>query len=349
MRLKKYLPALFLLMVMAGCDNCNSKKKIAQWYAPIDGSTLPTGTMIDARLKFIDGDEKIDSMVYTFNGARTLYISPTLNEPVKISTDTLKPGEYSLKTILYFKNKKEEHIANITLLSDIVPQFLKMKTGAVYPHSKANFTEGLFFNNGMVYESTGMNGNSFICRYKLGSTTPERLTTLANEYFGEGSMLFDNKLVQLTWKNGVGIVYDAKTLKKTSEFKISGEGWGLTYNGSNLIMSDGSHRLFFLDKESFAAVRILEVYDNKGRVTNLNELEYINGIIYANIWQTDNIVKIDAKTGKVLAYIDCEGLLTESEIEQNKADVLNGIAYDPQTKKIYITGKQWPKIFELKE
>jgi glutamine cyclotransferase len=193
-----------------------------------------------------------------------------------------------------------------------------------------------------------MNGNSFICLYKLGSKTQERLTTLPNEYFGEGSMLYDNKLIQLTWKNGLGLIYDAATLKQTGQFRIGGEGWGLTYDGKNLIMSDGSHRLFYLDKETYAVSKIVEVYDNKGKVLNINELEYIDGIIYANIWQTDKIAKINTTNGKVMAYINCEGLLTEAEIQEYKCDVLNGIAYDPQTKKLYITGKNWPKIFELK-
>lgn len=347
MNLKIYI-LISLAYIIVGCSTCsNEKTKMAQWATTIDGSNIPSGALVLAQLKFIDSEQPIDSLVYRLNGSR-IFATAVLTETLKMKSDTMKMGAYTITATIYRNNKKEEHIANMTILSDITPLQLKRKIGVVYPHSNLNFTEGLFFNNGMLYESTGMNGTSFICRYKLGSTTPEKLTQLPSEYFGEGSMLYDNKLIQLTWKNGVGIVYDAATLKKINEFKIGGEGWGLTYDGTSLIMSDGSHRLFYLDKESYAVTKILEVYDNLGKVLNMNELEYVNGVIYANVWMTDNIIKIDAKNGKVLAIINCEGLLTETEIEQNKCDVLNGIAYDDQTKKLYITGKNWPKIFELK-
>ncbi len=346
--LKKFIHFIVLVTIIAGCGSCtDDKKKIAQWASNIDGSIVASGTSFSAQLKFLEEEVDIDSVVFLFNGTRMASYS-NLNEGVKITTEGLKLGGHKIIANVYKKNKKEEHTANITIISNINPTLLQKSIGATYPHDNQNFTEGFFFHNGMIYESTGMNGTSFICRYKLGSK-PEIITTLPNTYFGEGSILYDNKLIQLTWKNGVGVVYDATTFQKTSEFRIGGEGWGLTYNDTNLIMSDGSHRVFFMDKETYATTKIIEVYDNKGKVVNLNELEYVNGVIYANIWESDNIVKIEANTGKVLAYIDCSGLLTKEEIATNKCDVLNGIAYDRITKKLYITGKYWPKIFELKE
>ncbi len=321
--------------------------KIAKWTSAIDGSTISSGSILVAQLQYIDDEQKIDSVVYYFNGSR-ISSSSTLAEPVKINTDSLKLGNYALSATIYKNKKKEVHIANITILSNIIPLPLEKTIGAVYPHNNQNFTEGLFFDNGFLYESTGMNGSSYICRYKLGSVLLEKLTQLPQEYFGEGSIRYDNKLIQLTWKNGVGVVYDATTFKKIKEFSIGGEGWGLTYDGSHLIMSDGSHRLFYLDKETYAITKIIEVYDNKTKVININELEYVDGVIYANVWMTEQIIKIEAKSGKVLAVINCAGLLTAAEIEKNNCDVLNGIAYNPQTKTLFITGKNWPKIFELK-
>ena len=346
MRYQKFILITLILAITAGCKTCNKKRNIAAWATKIDGISIPLGTMIIAELKYIDDEEEIDSVVYTINNKR-ISASSKLTDAIKIESGSYAMGMYNITATVYTGDKKEVHVANITILSDIIPKQLEKQTGAVYPHSNTNFTEGLFFHNGMLYESTGLIGNSFICRYKLGSTKPEKLTTLAPEYFGEGSIIVDNKLIQLTWKNGIGVVYDATTFKQLREFRLGGEGWGLSYDGTNMIMSDGTHRLIYLDKETYAPVKIIEVYDNKGSVMNLNELEYVDGIIYANIWQTDKIAMIEAKSGKVLTYINCEGLLTEAEIEQNKCDVLNGIAYDPQTKKLYITGKNWPKIFEL--
>lgn len=347
MQIKKYILWCLFIVLLAGCSKCTSnKKKIAKWATSIDGSVIPAGTTLTAHLKYLDEEVAIDSLVIGFNGVR-INSYASLTQEIQIPTAGLKMGGYTLMAIVYRDSHKEEYNASVTIVSDIVPQENAIKTGAVYPHSNQNFTEGLFFNNGMVYESTGMNGTSFICRYKLGSA-PEKLTTMPTAYFGEGSILYDNKLIQLTWKNGKGIVYDATTYKQTGEFLIGGEGWGLTYDGTNLIMSDGSHRLFYLDKQTYANTKILEVYDNKGPVMNLNELEFVDGVIYANAWMTDKIAKIDASTGKVISYLNCEGLLTEEEIEMNKCDVLNGIAYDAKTKKLYITGKNWPKIFEVK-
>jgi glutamine cyclotransferase len=346
MRFKNYF-LLLLVLFLSGCGTCNKKTKIAAWATIIDGTYVKSGDVITGQLRYIDGEEPIDSIAYTLNGVRIL-ASNALSEPVKVFTDTMKLGSYNFLATVYHEGKKEEHAARITLISNITPQQLPKQIGEVYPHSNQNFTEGLYFHNGMLYESTGMEGTSFICRYKLGSKTPERLTTLPREYFGEGSILFNNKLIQLTWRNGVGVVYDATTLKQIHEFRIPGEGWGLTYDGASLIMSNGSHRLLYLDTATFATNKIVEIFDNRGRVDSLNELEYADGVIYANRWMSDKIAKIDAKTGKVLAYINCEGLLTEEEIRENNCDVLNGIAYNPQTKKLYITGKNWPKIFELK-
>lgn len=347
MRFRFYIPLLLLVLIVCGCDMCNKpKKNLAQWPSGFDNSTVASGNSLGVQLTATGEGDEIDSIGYYLNEK---YIAHAKNfgEAWTWQTARYPVGTYSIKGIVYAKGKTEIHTAQLTLLSDITPKTIPVKVKAVYPHSNKAFTEGLLIDKGQVYEGTGMVGKSFVYRYALGSKAPETLVTLPDPYFGEGICLYDNKLVQLTWQSGVGMVYDAKTWQKIKEFRYGGEGWGMSMDSTYLIMSDGSHRLFFLDKETFQPVKTLEVCDNKGRVMHLNELEVVGDAIYSNIWQTDLIAHIDLKTGKVLEYINCEGLLTAEEIEANGVDVLNGIAWDKSRNALYVTGKYWPKIFEI--
>jgi len=219
------------------------------------------------------------------------------------------------------------------------------------PHDTSAYTEGLEFNNHILYESSGQYGTSKLATVDLKTGQPILKTPLNKQYFGEGITIINNKIYQLTWKEKTCFVYDAKTFTKIKEFSYDGEGWGMTNNGKQIIMSDGSNNLYFRDPETFKVLSILGVSDNNGPVGNVNELEYINGkpaYILANVWQTDNIIKIDPESGKVLAKADFGGTKEKYFPEAlGKAEVLNGIAYDSTTKKLYITGKYWPKIFEV--
>lgn len=214
-----------------------------------------------------------------------------------------------------------------------------------YPHDPNAFTQGLLFGDDVLYESTGRYPSS-LRRVDLASGEPQQLINLEDQYFGEGLVLWQDKLIQLTWQNRVAFVYDKESFEQLDTWEYETEGWGITHNGRCLIMSDGSATLTFRDPETFAAVGRITVQDQNGPVQRLNELEYINGEVWANIWQTNRIVRIDPATGQVVGSIDFTGLLDPATLTQ-PADVLNGIAYDEMNGRLFITGKLWPTLFEI--
>lgn len=216
-----------------------------------------------------------------------------------------------------------------------------------FPHDSDAFTQGLVYRDSVFYEGTGLFGASSI--RKVAVETGEVLQKRDNSsaFFGEGITIFNNKLYQITWQARTCFVYNLETFDITGQFSYATEGWGLTHDGTHLIMSDGSANIYFRDPNTFAEVRRIEVADTTGPIRNLNELEYIKGAIYANIWLTDRIAQIDPQTGHVIAWIDLTDLLPRNERPNNDA-VLNGIAYDPGGDRLFVTGKWWPKIFEIK-
>jgi len=218
---------------------------------------------------------------------------------------------------------------------------------ASYPHDAQAYTQGLLWYNGGFFESTGLYQHSTLRRVEFPSGNVLKSIRLAPDIFGEGLASVDDKLIQLTWKGGKGFVYERDTFKLLREFNYDTEGWGITYDGKNLIMSDGSSTLFFLDSETFKRVKTLNVTMNGAPLQNLNELEFIDGEIWANVWFTDVIVRIDPATGRVTSYLDMKGLLPTDQ-KREEDDVLNGIAYDPDGKRIFVGGKRWPKLFEIK-
>ena len=215
-----------------------------------------------------------------------------------------------------------------------------------YPHDPTAWTEGLVYQNGYLYESTGIEGQSSLRKVNLDTGQVVQRYDMPNQYYGEGIALYGDKIAQLTWKNQAGFVYDQASFKPVGQFTYSGEGWGLTYDGQYLIMSDGTDVLRFLDPETFQEKNRISVSANGTPVTQLNELEYINGEIYANIWQTDRIARINPNTGQVTGWVDLAGLLSPAD-RQRDVDVLNGIAYDAEGQRLFVTGKLWPKLFEI--
>lgn len=242
----------------------------------------------------------------------------------------------------------------IRILSNISPKPLIATSIETFPHNPLNYTQGLEFNNGLLYESTGNPGNTGessvgVIDLATGQYVTGKKNGLDATYFGEGITILGDNLYQLTWRNGKCFVYDKNNLQlKLKEFIYKGEGWGLCNDGKYLIMSDGSERITFRDPNTFAPVRTIEVYDDNGPIVNLNELEYVNGKIYANIWQSNTIVTIEPQTGRVLDTIDATPL---EAVGKMGGEVLNGIAYNPATKKLYMTGKNWGKIMvvDIKE
>jgi glutamine cyclotransferase len=215
-----------------------------------------------------------------------------------------------------------------------------------YPHDPAAFTQGLLYRDGYLYESTGLTGRSTLRKVDLDTGRVLQEFKVPNRLFAEGLTDWRHHLVQLTWQAHTGFVYDLATFAKLREFSYPTEGWGLTHDDSHLIMSDGSSNLRYLDPTTFETVRTLRVTASNGPLKNLNELEYIRGEIYANIWETDLIARISPDTGKVLDFIDLSGLLPDRD-RTAETNVLNGIAYDSQNNRIFVTGKFWPKLFEI--
>ncbi len=215
-----------------------------------------------------------------------------------------------------------------------------------YPHDRNAFTQGLVFEGGVLYEGTGRHGYSSLRRVELKSGRVLQIHELPNRFFGEGITVLGERIIQLTWRSGVGFVYDKSSFELLEEFRYPTEGWGLTHDGQRLIMSDGTSALHFLDPETFEEVGRIEVRDGDEPVTRLNELEYVRGEIYANVWQTDRIARIAPDTGEVMGWIELAGLLSAEDRAQ-PVDVLNGIAYDAANDRLFVTGKLWPRLFEI--
>lgn len=224
----------------------------------------------------------------------------------------------------------------------------------IFPHDTTSYTEGFLVHEGKLYESTGYTESIPSTRSLFGEVDMKtgKIQTKAEldkkKYFGEGISFFDGRLYQLTWTTKIGFIYDARTFKKLGEFNYNTEGWGMTTDGTYLIMSDGSSNLSYHDPAGFKLIKILGVSDNNGPVANINELEYIDGFIYANIYQTNYIIKIDPASGKVVGRADFSALAREVKNKYPDSEYMNGIAYDSASKKIYVTGKLWPNIYEVK-
>ena len=215
-----------------------------------------------------------------------------------------------------------------------------------YPHDRRAFTQGLQYLEGVLYEGTGQNGQSSIRKVKLETGEVLQQRDLSKEHFGEGIVVRNTELFQLTWQSGIGFVYDAKTFAPKRTFRYSGEGWGLTQDAQDLIMSDGTDALRFIEPATFKERRRVRVTALGRPVKSLNELEFVKGEVFANVWMTDTLARIDATSGKVTGWIDLSGLLMPGE--RLAADVLNGIAYDPAGDRLFVTGKWWPKLFEVR-
>jgi glutamine cyclotransferase len=215
----------------------------------------------------------------------------------------------------------------------------------VYPHDPNAFTEGLAYEDGALYESTGLYGQSTLRHTELKTGKMTQQYTLPNNLFGEGLTIYKNTLIQLTWLQHTALVYDKNTLNPLKEFNYPTEGWGLTSNGTHLIMSDGTANLYYLNPETFQPVKTLQVHD-ENPITQLNELEYIKGEIYANIWHDRRIARIDPNTGQLKGWIDLSHIVDYNTLDPE--NVLNGIAYNPEDNTIYVTGKRWPQLFEIR-
>jgi glutaminyl-peptide cyclotransferase len=261
-------------------------------------------------------------------------------------TKTAKAGTNSIDIEFFREGVKYTRQEKVVLLSDVEPEEYTYKVKNTYKHDVKSYTQGLFYYEGYLYEATGLKGESTVRKVKPETGEVLRSFAIPNDIFGEGIVKFEDRIIQLSWESGRGFVYDFETFKLIEEFNYQGEGWGICTDGKYLFMSNGSQQIKILEPQSYTEINSFEVYDQKGPVKYLNELEYINGYIYSNIYQYDKIVKIDPQTGKVLAYIDLSGLLPMNDYT-SQTDVLNGIAYDKERNRVFVTGKNWPKLFEV--
>lgn len=231
--------------------------------------------------------------------------------------------------------------------SSNAPRVVGYEVVNTWPHASDAYTQGLIFHEGKIIESTGQEGKSSIRRLEIQTGDILQRVSLPFEYFGEGLTLLNGKLYQLTWQHKKGFIYDVATFQKLGEFNYYGEGWGLTDDEQSLILSDGTNRLRFIDPSTFQVKRVIAVADGGVPISQLNELEYVKGEILANVWHQDRIARIDPQSGKVLGWIDLKGLISPNELPDSEA-VLNGIAYDEQSGRLFVTGKLWPKLFEIR-
>ncbi len=216
-----------------------------------------------------------------------------------------------------------------------------------WPHDRSAFTEGLVYVDGMLVESTGLNGQSTLRKVDLPTGRVLQEVKLDSQYFGEGIAVLAGKIFQLTWTSHRGFIYDLATMKLEGGFSFTGEGWGLTTDGTSLIMTDGTSRIRFIDPSTFRVTRTIDVLAHGRPVLGLNELEYMNGELYANVWQTQFVLEVDPATGRILGSIDFVGLLPQAD-RTKETDVMNGIAYDAKDDRLFVTGKNWPWLYEVK-
>ncbi|WP_340111948.1 glutaminyl-peptide cyclotransferase [Maribellus mangrovi] len=300
----------------------------------------------DVKTKLKDGEIKSIDLLYenkTLKSTKELEFAVNDIELNKLGNSKLVVNAEKTDGL---KNSRSKII---TVVSDIKPQEMSYQVINNFPHLKTSYTQGLEYYNGYLYEGTGEEGHSKLMKIDLQSGKPEQSIDLDDKYFGEGITILKNKIYQLTYRAKKGFVYDLKSFAVIDSFQFnSAQGWGLTNDGTNLIMSDGTHVLTWLDPSDFSVIKKIQVADDNNLMANLNELEFVDGIIYANIYTTNLIVKIDAATGKVLEEIDLTGIINLYHRDGDRIDYLNGIAYDKQNDRMFVTGKLYPRLFEVK-
>ncbi len=360
--LKTFCTIIFIVSVASSCnrntpnssDNSgtqNEKRTLPKskihFILPLKNSTCKSGNKLIFQVELADNDLFPDSIEFLIDGKTTGSVK-SVTEPFTVLTDGLKMGTRNAEAIAFFKGNRKD-FANIVfkIFAPSPPVNYNYNIIEIFPHDINAFTQGLIYEDGFIFEGTGEYTQSTLRKEKLSSGELILSINLPSDVFGEGVTAFDDKLIQLTWKEQVAFIYDKATFKLINKLHYPiKEGWGITYDGKNLIMSDGSAYLYYLKKEDMSEVDRLEVSDDKGPVEKLNELEYINGEIWANVWQTDYIIRINAKNGAVNGKLDLSGLLKAKDRHPN-TDVLNGIAFIPQTNHLIVTGKNWPKLFEI--
>ena len=339
MNIFKYLTIIFLSTLVIACGTNNGQNKggfILKTNSK--NNTFYNNEILNLSLEN-PKNQIIDSIVFNLNN-QTIEASSSLND--------FKLGKQTIEAVVYFNNEHQSVFQNIIILNSETPKIFTYKIINEYPHDITSYTQGLEFFNDTLYESTGQYKESKLRKVDYRTGNILKNINLADAYFGEGLTILNNKIYQLTWQKGIGFIYDLNNFEKTNSFKYgkSKEGWGLCNNGKVIYKSDGSEDIWILNPETLIEQEYIQVYTNKGPIKEINELEWINGKIYANRYQKDGVAIINPENGAVIGVIDFSPL--KKLVKQHQGlDVLNGIAYNPKTKTVFVTGKRWDKLFEI--
>jgi glutamine cyclotransferase len=353
MRNKTILLLTAVAMLAFGCASCNKKTQEAGLsISPEAGTSYKQGQLVSVKLSY-PADTRPDSIVYLVDSTR--FASKKDSSAVTLKTDSMHLGPRSITAKIFQGGKSQDASTNIVLLSPKAPELYTYKVEKIYPHDTSSYTEGLLYQDGYLYESTGTKGQSTLRKVNLETGKAVQVAKLDSQYFGEGSAIIGNKILMLTWKDPkVALVYDKNTFKllgPPQPNNVGVEGWGMTNDGTKLYMDDSTNRIWFLNKDTYQQIGYIDVYDDNGPIQELNELEYVDGKLYANVYTTDNILVIDPKTGVVLQKIDMKNLYPENQ-RPNGFDegnnVLNGIAWDAKGQRMFVTGKKWPHLYQVK-
>jgi glutamine cyclotransferase len=346
-----------IVLLAFGCNHNNNQQTNIS-ISPEAGSAYKAGDVVNVKVG-LPSDTKVDSIVYLIDSTR--FASKKDSTALILKTDSMPLGIKLITARVYQGGTKQEVSTNIVLLAAKAPEKYTFKIVKVFPHDTSSYTEGLLYQDGFLYEGGGGQsrqpasrdadttlGQSSVRKVDLETGKVLKKSLVDPTVFGEGISIVGDKLIELTWKEKIGYIYDKKTFKLLSTFtnNIGAEGWGMTFDGNKLYMDDSSNRIWFIDKDQWRAIGYIDVYDDKGPVDSLNELEYIDGKIYANVYTKDYIMVIDPKTGAVLQKIDMSSLYPEAS-RIPPAEVLNGIAYDAKGKRIFVTGKKWQHLYQV--
>ncbi|WEK19048.1 MAG: glutaminyl-peptide cyclotransferase [Candidatus Pedobacter colombiensis] len=348
----KAMPVVCLLFSLLFVISCKEKSSAPafSFRLPEQGQSFGLGDEVKIALDVPEGAH-VTSATYLLDGKEVGIKNNA--DAISVSTAGLSLGYKLITAVVDNGTVKDTLTINIELKSAVKPELYGYKVINTMPHDTSAYTQGLEYHNGRFLESTGQEKHSTLRWVDVKSGKVLQQIKLDDQYFGEGSSLVGDKIVMLTWQNRLGLIFDAKSFKQLSTFpyQASMEGWGLCFDGTQLIKSDGTNKLWFLNKDTYKEERSIDVYDNNGPVDSLNELEYIDGKIYANVYTKNIIIVIDPKSGVVEKEIDFSGLLPADYFkdgEERANNVLNGIAWDVVGKRLFVTGKKWPKLFEVK-
>jgi glutamine cyclotransferase len=324
-----------------------SSDRSVYFISPVEGGKVTIGETIILKTDAEPG--KFDSIVYSIDSK--YIVSRTDTQGVQYTIEALPFGSRVLTAKIYAGADSSEITTNMQLLPAKTPVQYSYRVINTYPHDTTSYTQGLEYHDGFLYESDGLRGESSLRKVDLKTGRVLKKTDISAPVFAEGITVIGDKIIMLTYQEGVGFVYDKNTFAKIGEFPYksgNGEGWGLAYDGVHILNTDGTNTIYLLNKDTYQVADALEVYDTNGAVDSLNELEYIDGKIYANIYLKNEIAIIDPKTGAVEAYINLAGILPTEDYVEGVTDVLNGIAWDAKGKRLFVTGKKWNKLFEIK-